>query len=101
MKAQAQNKNAKTEKHSCSGNCAGCSGCSGHSGDGKSCSGKKKEKKEMVLTNGGNHIVMKEGATLTLLESDSGCYKRLIKMLLNRPDITDAEFRAAVRSITE
>ena len=97
MKAQTQNKNTETKKHSCLGH---YSGCSCHSEKCKSCSDKKKGK-EMVLTNGGNHIVMEEGATLTLLESDSGCYKRLIKMLLNRPDITDAEFRVAVRSITE
>lgn len=54
-----------------------------------------------LTTSSGNRIVMQPGSTLEFIESDSGAYKRMIESWLDAPDISDRDFRNAVRAITK
>ena len=54
-----------------------------------------------LTTSSGNQIIMQSGSTLEFVESDSGAYKRMIQSWLNAKDISDREFRNAVRAITK
>ena len=52
-------------------------------------------------TSSGNRIIIQPGSTVEFVESDSGAYKRMIQSWLNAPDISDHDFRTAVRAITK
>jgi len=54
-----------------------------------------------LKTSSGNQIIMQPGSTLEFVESDSGAYRRMIQSWLNSPDLTDHDFRLAVRAITK
>ena len=54
-----------------------------------------------LTTSSGNRIVMQPGSTLEFIESDSGAYRRMIESWLDAPDISDRDFRKAVRAITK
>ena len=54
-----------------------------------------------LTTSSGNRIVMQPGSTLEFIESDSGAYRRMIQSWLNAKDISDRDFRNAVRAITK
>lgn len=94
---QAQNKKTET-KNFYSEIYAECPKSTDFIGNGKKCD---KKKMLQLKREGGNKIELQSGSTLNLFESDAGCYMRLIKLLLNRPEITDADFRAAVAAMTK
>ena len=54
-----------------------------------------------LKTSSGNQIIMQPGSTLEFVESDSGAYRRMIQSWLNSPDLSDHDFRQAVRAISK
>lgn len=60
----------------------------------------KKSVRELK-TSSGNQIIMQPGSTLEFVESDSGAYRRMIQSWLNSPDLSDHDFRQAVRAISK
>lgn len=61
----------------------------------------KKHSVRELKTSSGNQIIMQPGSTLEFVESDSGAYRRMIQSWLNAKDISDSDFRKAVRAITK
>lgn len=54
---------------------------------------------EMTLSDSNNRITLNSGAVLNIIESESACFKHLVRDLLANSNLSDAQFRNMVRVI--
>lgn len=54
---------------------------------------------EMTLSDSNNRITLNSGAVLNIIESESACFRHLVRNLLANRELSDAQFRHMVRTI--
>lgn len=54
---------------------------------------------EMTLSDSNNRITLNSGAVLNIIESESACFRHLVRNLLANSNLSDAQFRHMVRTI--
>ena len=54
---------------------------------------------EMTLSDSNNRITLNSGAVLNIIESESACFRHLVRDLLANSNLSDAQFRNMVRVI--
>lgn len=54
---------------------------------------------EMTLSDTCSRITLNSGAVLNIIESESACFRHLVRNLLANRELSDAQFRHMVRTI--